>query len=50
MRSERRVGAVGLAFEAQRVNEVPVTERDQKLDLILTEQAVHWVDRPGKGR
>lgn len=50
MRSERRVGAVGIGFEAQRFDEVPVTERDQRLDLILTEQAVHWVDRPGKSR
>ena len=49
MRSERRVGAVGLAFEAQRFDEVPVTERDQRLDLILTEQREYWAPRE-KGR
>ncbi len=45
MRSERRVGVVGLAFEAQRVDEVPLTERDQRLDLILTEQRETWAPR-----
>jgi len=49
MRSERRVGAVGLAFEAQCVDEVPMSERDQRLDLILTEGHEYWVPR-GKGR
>lgn len=49
MRSERRVGVVGLAFEEQRFDEVPVTERDQRLDLILTEQREYWVPRE-KGR
>lgn len=49
LRSERRVGAVGLAFEAQRVDAVPVTERDQRLDLIVTEEREYWVPRE-KGR
>ncbi|HEY8267975.1 MAG TPA: 5-formyltetrahydrofolate cyclo-ligase [Xanthobacteraceae bacterium] len=49
MRAERRVGAVGLAFEGQHVDEVPVTERDQRLDLILTEQREYWAPRE-KGR
>ncbi len=49
MRAERRVGAVGLAFEAQRFDEVPVTERDQRLDLILTEEREYWAPRK-KGR
>ncbi len=49
MRSERRVGVVGLAFEEQRFDEVPVTERDQRLDLILTEQREYWPPRE-KGR
>jgi 5-formyltetrahydrofolate cyclo-ligase len=49
MRSERRVGAVGLAFEAQRVDTVPMSERDQRLDLILTEQREYWTPRE-KGR
>ena len=49
MRSERRMGAVGLAFEAQRVDDVPMTERDQRLDLIVTEEREYWAPR-GKGR
>ena len=49
MRKERRVGAIGLAFEAQRVDKVPVTERDQRLDLILTEEREYWAPRE-KGR
>lgn len=49
MRAERRVGVVGLAFETQRFDEVPVTERDQPLDLILTEEREYWAPRE-KGR
>ena len=48
LKKSRRIGTVGLAFEAQRVEEVPVTERDQRLDLILTEAGAHWVERSGK--
>ena len=50
LKKSRRIGTVGLAFEAQRVEEVPVTERDQRLDLILTEAGAHWVERSGKKR
>jgi len=48
LRKARRSGAVGIAFEAQRVEEVPVTPNDQRLDLILTETDEHWVERSGK--
>jgi 5-formyltetrahydrofolate cyclo-ligase len=49
MRAERRVGAVGLAFEAQRFDEVPMGPQDQRLDLILTEARETWAPRE-KGR
>jgi 5-formyltetrahydrofolate cyclo-ligase len=50
LRTARRIGAVGLAFEAQRVDQIPVTDRDQRLDLILTEAGAHWIERSGKKR
>jgi 5-formyltetrahydrofolate cyclo-ligase len=45
LRAEKRVGAVGIGFEAQRVDEVPMGPRDQRLDLILTEERAYWVPR-----
>jgi 5-formyltetrahydrofolate cyclo-ligase len=48
VRASRRCGTVGLAFEAQRVEEIPLTPNDQRLDLILTEAGAHWVEPSGK--
>jgi 5-formyltetrahydrofolate cyclo-ligase len=38
LRGLKSVVAVGLAFAAQEVSEVPVTPRDARLDLVLTER------------
>jgi 5-formyltetrahydrofolate cyclo-ligase len=40
LRARKAVVAVGLAFAAQEVAAVPVTARDQRLDLVLTETGV----------
>jgi 5-formyltetrahydrofolate cyclo-ligase len=37
LRSRKAVTAVGIAFAAQEVSTVPATERDARLDLVLTE-------------
>lgn len=41
LRQGTPVLAIGLAFALQEVDRVPVTERDQRLDWIVTETAVH---------
>lgn len=38
LRAKKQVVAVGLAFAAQEVAHVPATERDARLDLVLTER------------
>jgi 5-formyltetrahydrofolate cyclo-ligase len=40
LRGRKPVTAVGIAYAAQEVPEVPVTERDARLDLVLTERDV----------
>ncbi|HEU4659257.1 MAG TPA: 5-formyltetrahydrofolate cyclo-ligase [Pseudolabrys sp.] len=40
MRSMKKVIAVGLAFAVQEIPAVPATERDERLDLVLTEREV----------
>jgi 5-formyltetrahydrofolate cyclo-ligase len=40
LRAVKPVTAIGLAFAAQEVPAVPVTPRDARLDLVLTEQEV----------
>jgi 5-formyltetrahydrofolate cyclo-ligase len=40
LRSIKPVVAVGIAYAAQEVPEVPVTARDERLDLVLTERDV----------
>jgi 5-formyltetrahydrofolate cyclo-ligase len=40
LRALKPVVAVGIAYAAQEVAEVPVTERDERLDLVLTERDV----------
>jgi 5-formyltetrahydrofolate cyclo-ligase len=39
-RAMKRVVAVGIAYAAQEIADVPVTERDARLDLVLTERDV----------
>ncbi len=40
LRAQKPVVAVGIAFAAQEVAEVPTTPRDVRLDLVLTEREV----------
>ena len=40
LRERKTLAAVGLAFAAQEVSSVPVTPRDARLDLVLTERGV----------
>ena len=40
LRSRKPVVAVGIAYAAQEVDEVPTTARDARLDLVLTERGV----------
>jgi 5-formyltetrahydrofolate cyclo-ligase len=40
LRAHKAVTAVGIAFAAQEVAKVPTTERDARLDLVLTEREV----------
>ncbi|HEY5215357.1 MAG TPA: 5-formyltetrahydrofolate cyclo-ligase, partial [Pseudolabrys sp.] len=37
LRAKKPVVAVGIAFAAQEIPSVPATERDARLDLVLTE-------------
>jgi 5-formyltetrahydrofolate cyclo-ligase len=37
LRAMKPVATVGIAFAAQQINQVPVTPRDERLDLVLTE-------------
>jgi len=38
LRAKKPVIAIGIAFAAQEIPQVPVTERDERLDLVLTEK------------
>jgi len=40
LRARKRVLAIGVAYSAQRVDELPVDGWDEALDLVLTEQGV----------
>lgn len=40
LRAKKPIVAVGIAFAAQEIQRVPATERDESLDLVLTERAV----------
>jgi len=37
LRAMKKAGAIGIAFAAQEIAKVPATERDERLDLVLTE-------------
>ena len=38
LRAKKKVIAIGIAFAAQEISRVPATERDARLDLVLTER------------
>ncbi len=40
LRAKKAVTAIGIAFAAQEIPQVPATERDARLDLVLTEREV----------
>ncbi|MBI3702802.1 MAG: 5-formyltetrahydrofolate cyclo-ligase [Rhizobiales bacterium] len=40
LRAKKPVVAIGIAFAAQEIPQVPATERDARLDLVLTEREV----------
>ena len=40
LRAKKAVVAIGIAFAAQQIPSVPVTERDARLDLVLTEREI----------
>ena len=40
LRAKKQVIAVGIAFAVQEIPRVPATERDERLDLVLTEREV----------
>jgi 5-formyltetrahydrofolate cyclo-ligase len=46
LRARKPVVAAGIAFAAQEIAEVPITPRDARLDLVLTERGlIDWRDR-----
>jgi len=40
LRAQKKVIAIGIAFAAQEITAVPATERDERLDLVLTEREI----------
>jgi 5-formyltetrahydrofolate cyclo-ligase len=40
LRARKKIVAIGIAFAAQEIARVPATERDERLDLVLTEREV----------
>ncbi len=40
LRAKKKITAIGIAFAAQEIPQVPATERDARLDLVLTEREV----------
>ena len=42
LRGRRKTVAIGFAFSAQEMPEVPIEATDQRLDAIVTEQGVRW--------
>ena len=38
LRAKKKVAAIGIAFAAQEIPRVPATERDERLDFIMTER------------
>lgn len=50
LRAAAPVTAIGFAFAAQEVDQVPIEPTDQKLDLIVTEAGPVWLCRTGRSR
>jgi 5-formyltetrahydrofolate cyclo-ligase len=46
LRAKKQVTAIGIAFAAQEVGQVPRTESDARLDLVLTEREVIDLRKP----
>ena len=40
LRAQKKITAIGIAFAAQEIPIVPATERDERLDFVLTEKEV----------
>jgi len=40
LRAKKKITAIGIAFAAQEITQVPTSERDARLDLVLTEREV----------
>ena len=40
LRAKKKITAIGIAFAAQEIQSIPATERDARLDLVLTESEV----------
>ena len=40
LRAMKPISAIGIAFAAQEITEVPKTPRDARLDLVLTEREI----------
>jgi 5-formyltetrahydrofolate cyclo-ligase len=40
LRAKKKVVAIGVAFAAQEIPQVPATERDERLDFVLTEKEI----------
>jgi 5-formyltetrahydrofolate cyclo-ligase len=40
LRGKKKITAIGIAFAAQEIERVPATERDERLDLVLTEREI----------
>ena len=38
LRAKKAITAIGVAFATQEIPQVPATERDARLDLVLTER------------
>ena len=40
LRAKKKIVAIGIAFATQEIGSVPATERDARLDFVLTEREV----------
>ena len=40
LRGMKKISALGIAFAAQEVTDLPKTDRDEKLDFVLTEREI----------
>jgi 5-formyltetrahydrofolate cyclo-ligase len=40
LRAKKKIVAIGIGFASQEIGKVPATERDERLDLVLTEREI----------